>query len=160
MAEASQWSFYTGDPTKARTLAEEAITAGELHGDYAAVCLGLTALSRIALNELALARAISLSSQALERARDSGVHRSSIDWIHPAFDLGGALLTADELGDAEETLRAGRRLREQLGSTWDLPLFTGALAHVQLVSVRGSTGHRWWLRRVASGGTPAVTHFG
>ncbi len=31
---------------------------------------------------------------------------------------------------------AGKRLREELGSSWDLPLFTGALAHVQLYAGR------------------------
>ena len=63
LSEASQWSFYTGDPATARSLAEEAIHAGEGHRDGVAVCLGLTALSRIALDELEFARAISLSSQ-------------------------------------------------------------------------------------------------
>ena len=166
LAEASQWSFYTGDPAKARALAEEAITAGEHHGDHVATCLGLTALSRIALDELEFDRAISLARQAFERARDTGAHRRSIDWIHPAFDLGGALLTADQLCEAEETLRLGRRFREELGSTWDLPLFTGALAHVHLTPVGGTTPlrrrrRRWPWRRKArprgasSGPTPS-----
>ncbi|HEX2046472.1 MAG TPA: AAA family ATPase [Acidimicrobiales bacterium] len=136
LAEASQWSFYTGDPEKASALAEEAIAAGQGHDDDVAVCLGLTALSRIALDRLEFPQAIALSSQAVERARDSGVQRKSVDWIHPAFDLGGAFVTADRLGEAEETLTKGRRLREELGSTWDLPLFTGALAHVALYAGR------------------------
>lgn len=136
LAEAAQWSFYSGDRAQAAALAHQAITSGEGSGDDVAVCLALTALSRLALDEVDFDRAVALGRRAVQRAAESGVDRRTSDWIHPSFDLGGALVTADELPCAEETLRAGRRLREELGSTWDLPLFTSAIAHVQLYTGR------------------------
>lgn len=136
VAEAAQWSFYSGDRAQAAALADRAIASGERYGDDAAVCLGLTALSRIALDEADFGRAVALGRRAVQRASDSGIDRHGSDWIHPSFDLGGALVTADDLAGAEETLRAGRRLREELGSTWDLPLFTSAIAHAQLYAGR------------------------
>lgn len=136
LAEAAQWSFYTGDRARATALAHEAITSGERSGNDAAVCLALTALSRLALDEADFDRAVALGRRSVQRAAESGIDRRTSDWIHPSFDLGGALVTADELACAEETLRAGRRLREELGSTWDLPLFTSAIAHIQLYTGR------------------------
>ena len=131
LADAALWRYYTGDPSAARTAAEQAITAGELSGDDIAVCLGLSALSRVAVDELDLSQGITLARRAVALAQTSPSGRST-DFIHPSFDLGGALVIADQLTEAEEVLRRGRRHREGLGSTWDRPLFTNALAHVQL----------------------------
>ena len=132
LADASQWRFYTGDLQGAHQAAEQAISAGEEHGDDVAICLGLSALSRVAMERCQLESAISLANEAWTRVADSGMDKEETDWIHPTFDLAGALVVADELGEAERALRSGRRLREELGSTWDLPLYTNTLAYTHL----------------------------
>ncbi|MBA3350186.1 MAG: helix-turn-helix transcriptional regulator [Actinobacteria bacterium] len=107
---------------------------GECHGDDVAVSLGLSTLSRVAMERCDFARAISLGRQSSRRVGESGMDKKETDWIHPSFDLAGALVVADQLTEAKEVLRAGRRLREELGSTWDLPLFTNTLAYTYLYS--------------------------
>jgi tetratricopeptide (TPR) repeat protein len=136
LADAAQWRFYTGDADAAAVLAHHAVAAGEACSDDIAVCLGLSALSRMATERLDLPEGISLARPAVERARERGVGRIDSTWIHPTFDLGGALLVADELTEAEQVLQGGIRLREELGSTWDLPLFINALAHAHLYAGR------------------------
>lgn len=110
--------------------------AGERHGDEVAVALGLSALSRVAMERCRFASAISLGRDALRRVGEQGIDKKETDWIHPSFDLAGALVVADQLSEAEKLLRADRRLREDLGSTWDLPLFTNTLAYAHLYSGR------------------------
>ena len=138
LADASQWRFYTGDVDGAQTVAQRAIEEGSSCGDEVATALGYSALSRVAMERCDFALAISLGHKALSTISGTLAERTETEWIHPSFDLAGALVVADRLTEAQEMLQTGRRLRERLGSTWDLPLFTNTLAHTHLY--RGEWG--------------------
>lgn len=132
LAEASQWRFYTGDIAGADEVARRAIAAGEGCGDPVAIASALCAMSRVAMERCDFGSAVSLGQEAVRAVRGSQEEASETNWIHPTFDLAGALVVADRLDEARSVLGEGRRLRERLGSTWDLPLFTNALAYAYL----------------------------
>ncbi|HYZ47242.1 MAG TPA: LuxR C-terminal-related transcriptional regulator, partial [Actinomycetota bacterium] len=132
LADVSQWRFYTGDVDEAETAARSAVAEGRRSGDEIAVGLGMSALSRVAMERGDLDEAIAQGYEALQTVSGSPLETQETEWIHPSFDLGGTLVVADRMEEARHVLRTGRRFREQLGSTWDLPLYTNTLAYAHL----------------------------
>ncbi|HEX6127714.1 MAG TPA: tetratricopeptide repeat protein [Candidatus Limnocylindria bacterium] len=124
LAERSLGRIWTGDSGGAKADAEEAVRIGREIDDTSAVSIGLGHLSALADQRGEFAAGVQLATEGLQ----IGMASPEAQRRHPHVALGMALVAADRLTDALETLRAGQRLGEQLGTIWDLPLYHTMLA--------------------------------
>lgn len=128
VAEATLASVFGVNFDHAHGLALEAIALGREHADALAVCLANCALSALEVFVGNLDEAVRRSREAVDvamTADNSQPRRRS-----PHFFHGICLIEADRLDEAEQTLHEGRRVCEELGTVWNLPLFNFAIAGI------------------------------
>jgi DNA-binding CsgD family transcriptional regulator/tetratricopeptide (TPR) repeat protein len=126
LAEKALARIWSGDLDGATADAEEAIRLGKLVNDPVAVCFGLGHLSVVADQRGDFSKGLELAREGVEVATRADT--ADAERRHPHIALGMALVAADRLREAGATLEEGRRLGEQAGTAWDLPLYHVMLA--------------------------------
>jgi DNA-binding CsgD family transcriptional regulator len=121
LAEASLARLLCGDLAGATSDATDACALGEAAGNAAAVSAGLCTQAWVANFTGRFEDALALARRAVEVADGAG----SGDALsrHPHFFLGVVEFDADRFDEGAATLATGRRLGEQLGTLWHLPLY-------------------------------------
>ena len=114
-----------GDLEGAETVAERARTAAGLPGHHPAVVLAITALAIVEELRANLRRGLQLADQAVRLADQSPQRRGHQEVAHLA--RGNILMELDRLQEARSTLQTGRRISEELGVRWRLPLYQAVL---------------------------------
>jgi DNA-binding CsgD family transcriptional regulator len=132
LADQAMAAVFSGDALRGEELGLEALRLGEELGDDAVVFQALYALGPVhnfrgrKHAELAVA----------ERALEIVERGSNPDLVrfHPHFAAGMALAGNDRHERAESMFKTGLRIREALGTAWDLPLYQAGLAdlHCQM----------------------------
>jgi DNA-binding CsgD family transcriptional regulator/tetratricopeptide (TPR) repeat protein len=131
-AWASVGRLSQGDLDAAVRLAELADTTPTDGADDLARCIALTTLATARNFRGRFAEAVELAETAVrlaDRSPGRSVHR-----FHASFYLGLFLLEAGRTEEAEAALQRGRRLSEELGAKWSLPIYQWALALTHFVS--------------------------
>jgi len=132
LADQAMACVFGGDAALAEELGLEALRIGEQLDDDEVVFQALYALGPVhnfrgrKHDELAVAeRALEI----VERGTNPDLVR-----FHPHFAAGMALAGNDRHAQAEAMFQTGLRLREDLGTVWDLPLYQAGLAdlHCQM----------------------------
>lgn len=123
-AELSHRRLLSGDVAGADRTAE----AARAQGDPAARWTALCALAWTAAARGELERADAHSAEALATAHAQA--GDPVARIQPTLYRAFALAHADRLAEAEELLRRGLAVAEELGATWALPLHHTGLARV------------------------------
>jgi tetratricopeptide (TPR) repeat protein len=113
-----------GDLEGAATAAAQAHAAA-LPGDHPAVILALTALAIVEELRADLPRALQTADEAVRLADRSPRRRGHQEVVH--LTRGNILMELDRLQDARSTLQTGRRIGEELGVRWRLPLYQAVL---------------------------------
>lgn len=124
LAQTALGRMTSGNLDGAVAAAEEAIAAGELARDTWARCIGEYAISYVAFMRGHIAEAVA----GAERAAATAAGDDDVRWREPRFYLGVVLMGADRFEEAERALQEGRRVAEDLGSVWDIPLYHLALS--------------------------------
>jgi ATP/maltotriose-dependent transcriptional regulator MalT len=125
----------SGDFRGAEEAALEAQASGERAGYDLAVAEALGALCWVAAARGDLREGIDLGRRAI--AVSSRNEKAGGTFIQPRLYpqsrvyLGAALLDADLIDEAEQTLQEGRRLAENQGAHWSLPVFHTGLGFVR-----------------------------
>jgi DNA-binding CsgD family transcriptional regulator len=126
LADQAMACVFGGDAARAEELALEALRIGERLDDDEVVFRALYALGPVhnfrgrKSDELAVAeRALEI----VERGTNPDLVR-----FHPHFGAAMALAGNDRHEDAEAMFKTGLRVREDLGTVWDLPLYQAGLA--------------------------------
>ena len=114
-----------GDLDGAVNAAEQARGAPALPGHHPAAVLALTSLAIVSELRANLDHGLELIDEAVQRADQSPQRRGHQEVVHLA--RGNILMELDRLGDARSTLQAGRRISEELGVRWRLPLYQAVL---------------------------------
>jgi DNA-binding CsgD family transcriptional regulator len=120
--------LHTGDLDGAEKAGQQAAEVGGAAGASAAVVSGHEARSVVLRSQGRLTEAVTVVRQAVRIAAAEGGearHR------HPGLWLGRALVAVDQFVEAESIYHSGRRLAEELGSAWSLPLWHLYLADMQ-----------------------------
>jgi DNA-binding CsgD family transcriptional regulator len=129
-AWASVGRLSQGDIDGATRQAE--LACGIEEADGLARCISLTTLATAENFRGRFAEAVELAETAVRLADHSpgrSVHR-----FHANFYLGLFLLEAGRTSEAQAALRRGRRLSEELGAKWSLPIYQWALALTHFVA--------------------------
>jgi DNA-binding CsgD family transcriptional regulator len=105
--------------------AERARTAPALPGDHPAVILATASLAFVEERRANLGRALDTIGQAVRLADRSPQCRGHRNPLHLA--RGSILMDLDRLPEARSTLQTGRRISEELGVRWRLPLYQAVL---------------------------------
>jgi DNA-binding CsgD family transcriptional regulator len=125
LAEAALGRLWSGALDQARVHAGNALTAGHLAEDDAAVCSALAVQSWLRQAEGDTSGAIAIAERAVEVAESSRTREASRR--PPQLLLGLLLIEGDQLDEAGKAFDAARRIGEDLGTVWDLPAFHWAL---------------------------------
>ncbi len=132
LADQAMAAVFGGDAARAEKLGSEALRMGEQLGDDAIVFQALMALGPV--NNFRGRKQDELA--AAERALEIVERRNNPDLVrfHPHFAAGMALAANDRHEQAELAFETGLRIREALGTAWDLPLYQAGLAdlHCQM----------------------------
>lgn len=118
---AAAW-VWAEDLERAAVVAAEAVEAGEKTPSDLAFCLGLTNGGWVAFLQGHEQEAIAACTKSAERALgspDEDAKRAIMAHNSLAFILS----EADRVDEAEEALRTGRRVGDEAGRVWDLPLW-------------------------------------
>lgn len=128
LTDAAVARLLTGDVEGARADAELAIALGRRIADDPAVCGGLCALSWTANLAGRTEQAVELGEEAVALAASSPLRETSRRYPHCFVAI--VLMDADRLDDGRRMFDAGRRVAEELGDAWPLPIhhFGAALA--------------------------------
>ncbi len=117
--------IFMGDLPGGAAAAHAALLQAEEAGDDLAACIALCAICTVALFEGRLEDAVAHALAAVERAdRSSSLAAST---FHSNAFLGFALDACERPAEAEEALRRGRRLSEELGTALSLPIYQWVL---------------------------------
>jgi tetratricopeptide (TPR) repeat protein len=114
-----------GDLDGAVIAAEQARCTGGLPDDHPAVVLAMTALAIVEELRANLGRGLQLIDEAVRLADQSAQRRGHQEVAHLA--RGNILMGLDRLQDARASLQTGRRISEELGVRWRLPLYQAVL---------------------------------
>ena len=125
LAQRAMARVWQSDPAEAERDAHEAVRVAEACGDVVGRTLGLVHLSVVACHRGNFGRGLELARSAVETAAPGA---PVADRVHAQMGLGMAFLASGELRRARATLRAGRRVAEDAGSRWDVPLHHAMLA--------------------------------
>ncbi|HEV2069805.1 MAG TPA: AAA family ATPase, partial [Acidimicrobiales bacterium] len=117
--------IFMGDLPGGVAAAQAALLQAEENGDDLAACIALCALSTVALFEGRLQDAVAHAGAAVERAESSAT-RAASTW-HSNVLLGWALDACERPAEAEDALRRGRRLAEEGGWAYQLPVYQWVL---------------------------------
>ena len=132
LADAAMACVFIGDTGRAESLALEALSIGEALGEDAIVFRALYALTPIHNFSGRYEAELAASERALAiTERDSN---PDLVRFHPHFGVAMSLNSNDRYEDAERMFATGLRVREALGTVWDLPLYQAGLAdlHCQM----------------------------
>ena len=132
LADLAMGCMFSGDTERAESLGLEALSIGEALADDAIVFRALYALTPIHNFRGRYEDELAASERALaiaERGQNPDLAR-----FHPHFGVAMSLSSSDRYQDAERMFRVGLRVREELGTVWDLPLYQAGLAdlHYQM----------------------------
>ena len=114
-----------GDLDGAMAAAERARGVAALPGDHPAAILAVTSMAIVEELRANLDRGLQLVDEAVRRADQSPQRRGHQEVVHLA--RGNILMELDRLQDASSTLQTGRRISEELGVRWRLPLYQAVL---------------------------------
>jgi DNA-binding CsgD family transcriptional regulator len=132
LSDAAMAAVFSGDVERADAMGAEALAIGEQLGDDAVVFRALQALGPVYNFRGRKDEELAASERALRIVE----RRANPDLVRfqPYFAHGMALAGQDRHREAEEAFRTGLRVREQLGTVWDLPLYQAGLAdlHCQM----------------------------
>ncbi len=124
-AQAAFGPIFMGDLPGGMAAAHAALVQAEESGDDLAACVALCALCAVALFEGRLHDGVAHAVAAVERAERSSTPAAAT-W-HSNIFLGWALDACERPAEAEEALRRGRRLSEELGAALSLPIYQWVL---------------------------------
>jgi DNA-binding CsgD family transcriptional regulator len=132
LADLGMACFFRGDHVRGREAAAEALAIGEALADESVIFGALYALSPLNNARGDYAAELEASTRALaiaERGANPDLAR-----FHPHFAQAMSLNSNDRYAEADEMFRLGLRLREELGTIWDLPVYQAGLAdlHCQM----------------------------
>jgi DNA-binding NarL/FixJ family response regulator len=133
-ADRSYGKVMLGQLDEAERLAQSARETAEASDDDLAWCVATSASSLAAFFRGDLGPAIDLARAAVGRAETSPsplAHRYPVHYFLAVF-----LLEADRFGEADEVVVSGRRMNEEWGSAWVLPMLEWVAAARRLL-----TGH-------------------
>jgi DNA-binding CsgD family transcriptional regulator len=125
LAELSHRRLLSGDVRGAARAADEAIAYGDPVARWTALCA--RAWAAAADGELTSATQLAAEAVAMASARPG----DPVARIQPRLYEAFVGIHCDRLGEAEELLRSGLALAEELGATWALPLHHAGLAVLQ-----------------------------
>jgi DNA-binding CsgD family transcriptional regulator len=114
-------SLFAFDLAGAAAQAAQAATAAEIIGHDLALCHALSVQAWVAARSGRPIEAVELSRRGIDVA-DRSVD-SEPQFAHPRFFPGFPLCELDRLDEAEKVLQTGRRLAEDMGLVWSLPLY-------------------------------------
>ncbi|HEV2070467.1 MAG TPA: AAA family ATPase [Acidimicrobiales bacterium] len=129
-ASVAQARVFVGDLNGVTAAAKDARAAGERDGDDLAVCIALCALSAVDCLRGHLADARAAASGAVDRA----VRTRQAGHFPSHLFLGYMLTESDQVADTEVTLNLGRRLSEETGTVWSLPMYSFMLSWFRFVT--------------------------
>jgi DNA-binding CsgD family transcriptional regulator len=115
-----------GDLDGAVAAAEQARSLSALPGDHPAVGMAMTSLAMVEELRANLRRGLQIIDEAVRLADRSPQRRGHRYPLH--LVRGSILMDLDRLQDARSTLQTGRRISEELGVRWRLPLYQAYLA--------------------------------
>ncbi len=121
LAEAALARLARGEVQAAADDAERARDAGHQLGDDPAVCLSLCVQSAVVGLHGRTREAIAVAERALEVATWSPARETRRH--PPQFFLGLLLIDSDRPEEGQRMLETARRVGENLGMVWDLPLY-------------------------------------
>jgi DNA-binding CsgD family transcriptional regulator len=122
LAELSHRRLLSGDVPGAARAADEATASGDPVARWTALCA--QAWAAAAEGELTRATQLAAEAVAIAGARAG----DPVARIQPRLYEAFVGIHCDRLGEAEERLRSGLALAEELGATWALPLHHAGLA--------------------------------
>jgi DNA-binding CsgD family transcriptional regulator len=131
-AWASMGRLSLGDLDGAARLANHAGATATRPADDLARCIAMTTLATLKHFRGRFAEAVELAETAVrlaDRSPGRAAHR-----YHMNFYLGIFLLDMDRVEEAGHALQRGRRLSEELGATWSLPIYQWASALARYVA--------------------------
>jgi DNA-binding NarL/FixJ family response regulator len=114
-----------GDLDGAVAAAERASSSAALPGDHPAVILAMTSLAIVDELRANLALGLATIDEAVRLADQSPQRRGHQEVAHLA--RGNILMELDRFQEARSTLQTGRRISEELGVRWRLPLYQAVL---------------------------------
>jgi tetratricopeptide (TPR) repeat protein len=115
-----------GDLDGAVTVAERAGSAAALVGDQQASSMAMASLALVEELRAHLRRGLQIIDEAVRLADQSPQRQGHRYPLH--LVRGSILIDLDRLQDARSTLQTGRRISEELGVRWRLPLYQVLLA--------------------------------
>jgi DNA-binding CsgD family transcriptional regulator len=115
-----------GDLDGAVAVAEQARSTAALAGDHPAISLAMTSLAMVEELRANLSRGLQIIDEAVRLADQSPQRRGHRYPLH--LVRGSILMDLDRLQGARSTLQTGRRISEELGVRWRLPLYQAFLA--------------------------------
>ncbi|MGH2658809.1 MAG: hypothetical protein ACRDHS_03885 [Actinomycetota bacterium] len=116
----------------ARPAAQQAKDAAERIGDQVGLCISFITQAMVENMQARLEHALALANRAVEladRSRNREAHR-----FHLRLFRAACLWDLDRLDEAREDIQQGRRVSEELGAKWNLPLYHGVAAAAHFVS--------------------------
>jgi DNA-binding CsgD family transcriptional regulator len=132
LSDAAMAAVFSGEVERAEAMGAEALSIGEQLGDDAVVFRALYALGPVHNFRGRKDEELAASERAL-RIVERGANPDLVRF-HPHFSHGMSLAGEDRHQEAEQAFATGLRVREQLGTVWDLPLYQAGLAdlHCQM----------------------------
>ena len=126
VAEAVLAQVWNGDLDRAEEDAEEAMRLGTQTQDAVTLSTALAHSTVVAGGRGQLLEGARLAQRAVDIA--TAASSSDAQRRHPQMALGMALVAADRLQQGYQALAEGRRISEQTGTLWALPLYDSMLA--------------------------------
>jgi DNA-binding CsgD family transcriptional regulator len=126
LADVAMARFFLGDHVRGAQAAAEALAIGEAAGDERIIFAALYALAPLYNAQGDYAAELDASARALEIAER--LDNPDLMRFQPHFAHAMSLNSNDRYAEAEQMLSIGLRLREDLGTVWDLPLYQAGLA--------------------------------
>jgi DNA-binding CsgD family transcriptional regulator len=128
LANGAMAALFSGDAARAETMALEALEIGESLGEAAVEFQALYALGPVHNFRGRKDQELAASMRALaivERGENPDLVR-----FHPHFAVAMSLAGQDRHDEAEQMFMTGMRVREELGTVWDLALYQAGLAEL------------------------------
>jgi DNA-binding CsgD family transcriptional regulator len=132
LADQAMAAVFGGDAARGEALGLEALRIGEQLGDDTVVFQSLYALGPVHNFRGRTEDELSAAERALEIVQRGA--NPDLVRFHPHFGAGMALAANDRREQAASMFETGLRIREELGTVWDLPLYQAGLAdlHCQM----------------------------
>ena len=128
LADGTMAALFSGDIARAHAMGVEALAIGESLDDAAIQFQALYALGPVHNFRGRKDQELETAERALEIV-ERGVNPDLVRF-HPHFSLGMAYAGQDRHDEAEQTYLTGMRVREELGTVWDLALYHAGLAEL------------------------------